>query len=138
MSDPIKSSILLGSADASQTVAAQAMPLAPGPQVATAQVLSQSNANEQQTASGMPSTKLAIPQATDRVVMATGSLEDLITTLEKRLSPVLSSATPSTVAVNAVPFAQHDVPLAGTLHELADRLGAVVDNARRLLGRVAV
>ncbi|RQS39756.1 hypothetical protein DIE01_16215 [Burkholderia sp. Bp8990] len=64
-------------------------------------------------------------------------LEHVLEALEKRLLSVLEPAVPQGAAgTQSAPA--HPVPLANTLHVVADRVGSLVDKAESLLNRLHV
>ncbi len=83
-----------------------------------------------------PSPETAVPAATGRVSGVLADLESLLHSLEARLESVLEPNNEKNAGAALPPG--HSVPLANTLHGIADRVGALVNQAESLIKRLHV
>jgi hypothetical protein len=85
----------------------------------------------------MPAPVPAVPNATSRVRVAVADLENMLASLEDKLSPVVEPSDPK-AGNNTAAAPMHAVPLAAELHDIGERVEAMLARARSLLDRVHV
>lgn len=83
-----------------------------------------------------PTPESAVPQAAGRVCGQVTYLENLVDSLEARLESVLKPQSESQSGTALPP--SHPVPLANTLHAIADRVSALTTRTESLLKRLHV
>lgn len=81
----------------------------------------------------------AIPEATTRLHVSIGELEDVVNSLASRLHPVMEAEMSTLNGVgHAGQAPMHPVPLAGEIHNAADRLHSLGVQLSGLLERLHV